>query len=357
MMTGRVDRIEFANFFWIAPVDGLMMCLRQNSEFRELDTVAELFTKRFGRELELNILGGFANGVRLKLESLHDFTEEEFRDCIQEIDGEILVDRPDIAVIACEIKINNKPKTMLYYFVMRYALLSTSIDLTAMSPDEADFYRSMFLTAHACRSSKAAPAPAPKKRDSKYIEQIKRLAADMEESAASLERRIVEAEEPFACEYDDAQVRISAMEKQKTDCERQLQNAKVELSKTFFLASGKKKEIQSRIDNLVQQSAQYDRQIGELDAKMKDAAQKKSAAASKVRQEHENLRSELEQLRIIAVLDGTDGLTLTEIMNSDPELSPVKISAQRVSQILTKMIATGRIVRSEKNYKAYFSLP
>lgn len=48
--------------------------------------------------------------------------------------------------------------------------------------------------------------------------------------------------------------------------------------------------------------------------------------------------------------------TITELMASNEELSPTKVSAQKVSSLVTQMVKAGTLVRTEEKRKAYFSL-
>ena len=49
-------------------------------------------------------------------------------------------------------------------------------------------------------------------------------------------------------------------------------------------------------------------------------------------------------------------VTITELMASNEELSPTKISAQKVSSLVTQMVKAGTLVRTEEKRKAYFSV-
>lgn len=49
-------------------------------------------------------------------------------------------------------------------------------------------------------------------------------------------------------------------------------------------------------------------------------------------------------------------VTITELMASNEELSPTKVSAQKVSSLVTQMVKAGTLVRTEEKRKAYFSL-
>lgn len=49
-------------------------------------------------------------------------------------------------------------------------------------------------------------------------------------------------------------------------------------------------------------------------------------------------------------------VTITELMASNEELSPTKISAQKVSSLVTQMVKSGTLVRTEEKRKAYFSV-
>ena len=49
-------------------------------------------------------------------------------------------------------------------------------------------------------------------------------------------------------------------------------------------------------------------------------------------------------------------VTITELMASNEELSPTKISAQKVSSLVTQMVKAGALVRTEEKRKAYFSV-
>ena len=49
-------------------------------------------------------------------------------------------------------------------------------------------------------------------------------------------------------------------------------------------------------------------------------------------------------------------VTITELMASNEELSPTKVSAQKVSSLVTQMVKAGTLVRTEEKRKAYFSV-
>lgn len=49
-------------------------------------------------------------------------------------------------------------------------------------------------------------------------------------------------------------------------------------------------------------------------------------------------------------------VTITELMASNEELSPTKVSAQKVSSLVTQMVKAGILVRTEEKRKAYFSV-
>lgn len=49
-------------------------------------------------------------------------------------------------------------------------------------------------------------------------------------------------------------------------------------------------------------------------------------------------------------------VTITELMASNEELSPTKISAQKVSSLVTQMVKGGILIRTEEKRKAYFSV-
>lgn len=49
-------------------------------------------------------------------------------------------------------------------------------------------------------------------------------------------------------------------------------------------------------------------------------------------------------------------VTITELMASNEELSPTKVSAQKVSSLVTQMVKAGTLIRTEEKRKAYFSL-
>ena len=49
-------------------------------------------------------------------------------------------------------------------------------------------------------------------------------------------------------------------------------------------------------------------------------------------------------------------VTITELMASNEELSPTKISAQKVSSLVTQMVKAGTLSRTEEKRKAYFSV-
>lgn len=49
-------------------------------------------------------------------------------------------------------------------------------------------------------------------------------------------------------------------------------------------------------------------------------------------------------------------VTITELMASNEELSPTKISAQKVSSLVTQMVKSSALVRTEEKRKAYFSV-
>ena len=49
-------------------------------------------------------------------------------------------------------------------------------------------------------------------------------------------------------------------------------------------------------------------------------------------------------------------VTITELMASNEELSPTKISAQKVSSLVTQMVKAGTLIRTEEKRKAYFSV-
>ncbi len=49
-------------------------------------------------------------------------------------------------------------------------------------------------------------------------------------------------------------------------------------------------------------------------------------------------------------------VTITELMASNEELSPTKISAQKVSSLVTQMVKADTLVRTEEKRKAYFSV-
>lgn len=452
----KADRIAFAHFFSVDPVDALMVAEHKKEKFEDGDIVAELFTPKFGRELELGFLGGFQNGFDLKVNQIVELTPEQIASIDEKKFGEeyqLLAKRPGIAVLMMTKTINGET-ARAYLFFTCHGALSCIIGLDEISKAEADYYHKMFASAQAVGLSESgnsaddkkpeAPKPSAedianeklreaREKETKRVEEqigtLKWKIASLEndapnrrsaaqaaerkysESANKLKDRIAEAEAPCNRGIKAGEEKIAVLKKQKDSCEQQIQQTRAAHSKTFFLAFGKKKALQAQIDELNRQLSGYHQQISDQQKKIDEDNRKKAKAVEGVRQAHESLKKAMEQAkqnqaqlsdelasakselqsaqerlaqipnmsleqltpkkpertltptqrenemlkeRICDVLAGSYGMTVSDIMDSDPELQ--MYSAQRISAVLRQMTLEGTVERSENMRKVYFSL-
>lgn len=64
----------------------------------------------------------------------------------------------------------------------------------------------------------------------------------------------------------------------------------------------------------------------------------------------------LKDVLLSALAEHDSPVTMTELMQAHEELSPVKVSAQKVSALLTQLVKADKVVRTEEKRKAYFAL-
>lgn len=338
----KADRIVFADFFSVDPVDALMVAEHKKAKFEDDDIVAELFTPKFGRELELGFLGGFQNGFDLVVSKVAELTSEQIAKIALDGFGEeyqLVAKRPGIAVLTMT-KTMNGETARAYVFFTCHGVLRCIIDLGAISKAEADYYHNMFVSAQAIGVSesgssaddKKAEEPKPsaedieeeklraaREKETKRVEEqistlkwkISSLEKDApnrrsdaqaaerkyNESANKLKNRIAEAEAPHNRAIKAGEEKIAAVKKQKADCEQQIQQTRTAHSKAFFLAFGKKKALQAQLDELNRQLSGYNQQISDQQKKIDEDNRKKAKAAEDVRQAHESLKAAMEKAR------------------------------------------------------------
>lgn len=64
----------------------------------------------------------------------------------------------------------------------------------------------------------------------------------------------------------------------------------------------------------------------------------------------------LKEIILQTIGEATQPLTVTELMASNEELSPTKVSAQKISALVTQLVKAGKLERIEEKRKAYFKL-
>lgn len=64
----------------------------------------------------------------------------------------------------------------------------------------------------------------------------------------------------------------------------------------------------------------------------------------------------LKEIILQTIGEATQPLTVTELMASNAELSPTKVSAQKISALVTQLVKAGKLERIEEKRKAYFRL-
>lgn len=80
----------------------------------------------------------------------------------------------------------------------------------------------------------------------------------------------------------------------------------------------------------------------------RNSAEKKP---TKVQQANESYKS-----LILEVLRGLNKpVTISELMQAHEELSPVKVSPQKISALVSQMVKSDLVVRTEEKRKAYFT--
>ena len=85
---------------------------------------------------------------------------------------------------------------------------------------------------------------------------------------------------------------------------------------------------------------------GRIDALAKKADNKKP---SKGQEENEVIKTQ-----IVALLEGTDGLTISEIQKSNPDWA--EFSSQKFSALLSQLVKAEVVVRGTRDKKVVFSL-
>lgn len=248
------------------------------------------------------------------------------------------------------------------------------------------------------------------------------------ESAASLKERIAQSDARFDRTIKEQEDQKASLKQEKAKAEQDIQQARSEHARAFFLAFGKKKALLAQIDTLTQKVSRLGQQISDQDKKIDETRKNKKNEAEKIEQAHAALKEAMEQAqqhldslpeeiadaqydldtaqkrleklpgmslkeinskpasrytmsgtkpqsdanprqmtptqkenakfeeKILEVLAYSDGMTVSEIMSSDPALDPTRISATRVSAILRNMCLRGQIEREERMRKAYFRI-
>lgn len=64
----------------------------------------------------------------------------------------------------------------------------------------------------------------------------------------------------------------------------------------------------------------------------------------------------LKEVLLSALAEHDTPVTMTELMQAHEELSPVKVSPQKVSALLTQLVKADKVVRTEEKRKAYFAV-
>ena len=125
--------------------------------------------------------------------------------------------------------------------------------------------------------------------------QASRTAEDeFRQSASTLEKRIAEVNALYDSRIREDEERQDSLNHQREDCERQIQQTRAELDKAFFLAFGKKKTLQGKLDELNQQIRQMDQQIGDLGKSIDDARRNEAQELESIEQKHANLKEAME---------------------------------------------------------------
>lgn len=125
--------------------------------------------------------------------------------------------------------------------------------------------------------------------------QASRTAEDeFRQSASTLEKRIAEVNALYDSRIREDEGRQDSLNHQREDCERQIQQTRAELDKAFFLAFGKKKMLQGKLDELNQQIRQMDQQIGDLGKSIDDARRNEAQELESIEQKHANLKEAME---------------------------------------------------------------
>lgn len=125
--------------------------------------------------------------------------------------------------------------------------------------------------------------------------QASRTAEDeFRQSASTLEKRIAEVNALYDSRIREDEERQESLKHQREECERQIQQTCAELDKAFFLAFGKKKTLQGKLDELNQQIRQMDQQIGDLGKSIDDARRNEAQELESIEQKHANLKEAME---------------------------------------------------------------
>jgi chromosome segregation ATPase len=179
------------------------------------------------------------------------------------------------------------------------------------------------------------------------IDDLTKQRAQCSQQISDLDRKIEEAGRNKAKE-------VEKIQQAHDDLRMEMEQAKARVEQLPAEISEAEKDLadaQERLKKIPEMS------LKELNARPRKPA---PAPASKPKNDAQpTVKTEEQKLedKILNVLSGAYKMTVSEIMSSDPELSPMKISAQRVSALLRQMTMKGLIVREEEMRKAYFRLP
>ena len=124
---------------------------------------------------------------------------------------------------------------------------------------------------------------------------VRAAADEFGQSASTMEKRTSEIKALYDGGIRKDEERQESLKREKEECERQIQQTRAELDKTFFLAFNKKKMMQGKLDELNQQIRQMDQQIGDLSKSIDDARRNKAKALEDMEQAHAKLKEAMER--------------------------------------------------------------
>jgi hypothetical protein len=146
----NVDRIEFAPFFSVAPVNGLMVAAHRKENYEKDDIIAEVINTNFGRTPELKLFGGFANGIDISVSEPKELNANQLKQVAENAKSsnqfEMIVERSDILVCTTSFPAEGH-QYQCYVFITPKGILKSLVPLDIMSKAEADSYRKMFASA------------------------------------------------------------------------------------------------------------------------------------------------------------------------------------------------------------------